>query len=116
MQHASRAKWILLTLALCIMIGTGAMLAQDHAAGMAEAGVTFVNNSHHDVQVFARYGGEDRTCMHQPKEMELHVAAGSSSSVDSGPSDVCFCLQIPDRNSCPDGWQTVKAGHKRIFQ
>jgi hypothetical protein len=116
MQHASRAKWLLLACALCAVIGTGAMMAQDHAAGMAGDGVTFVNNSHHDLAVFARYGGEDKSCLHQAKEMELHVAAGSSSTVDSGASDVCFCLDVPDRNSCRDGWQTVKAGHKRIFQ
>jgi hypothetical protein len=117
MQHIRRSKWVLLTLVLCVLVGAGALLAQDHAAGAAMgAGVTFVNNSHHDLQIFARYGGSDDSCLHQPKEMELHVAAGSSGTVDSGDSKVCFCLDVPDRNACPNGWATVKANGKRVFQ
>jgi hypothetical protein len=116
MQHVSRSRWVLLALALCLAAGTGALVAQDNTAGAAAGGVTFVNNSHHDVQVFARYGGTDDSCLHQPNQMELHVTAGSSSTVDSGSSNVCFCLDVPDRNSCPTGWGTVKAGHKRVFQ
>lgn len=114
MQHVGRSKWVVLALALCALAGAGALLAQDHMA--PGGGVTFVNNSHHDVQIFARWGGSQDECVHQPKEMELHVTGGSSGTVDSGDSMVCFCLDVPDRNECPNGWQRVKAGHKRIFQ
>ncbi len=116
MQQVCRSKWVLLTLALCALAGAGALLAQDHMAPAAGSGVTFVNESGHDLQIFARYGGTDDGCMHQPKEQELHVAAKSSSTVDSGDSKVCFCLDVPDRNSCPTGWAMVKAGGKRVFR
>lgn len=115
MQHISRAKWILATAALCTMLGAGALLAQDKmAAPAAGGGVTFQNDSNHSLQIFARYGSE-ASCEHGSSQVELHVAAGSSSSVDSGSSKVCFCLDVPDRNTCPSGWAQVKAGGKRVF-
>jgi hypothetical protein len=110
MQHAFRSKWALFGLALCVALSTGALLAQDNAGG---SGVSFTNNSKHDVAVFARFGGE--SCDHMPTQVELHVAAGSTSSVDSGSSKVCFCLDIPARDTCPQGWTTVKPGGKRIL-
>jgi len=115
MQQVSRAKWILATAVLSIALGAGALLAQDKmAAPAAGGGVTFQNDSSHSIGVFARYGGEG-SCEHLSNQVELNVAAGSSSTVDSGSSKVCFCLDVPARNTCPSGWGQVKAGGKRVF-
>ncbi len=115
MQQVFRVKWILATAALCTALGAGALLAQDKtAAPAAGGGVTFQNDSNHPIEVFARYGGE-ASCERGSNQVELHVAPGSSSTVDSGSSKVCFCLDIPDRNTCPSGWGQVKAGGKRVF-
>ncbi|HXO28378.1 MAG TPA: hypothetical protein VOA80_13605 [Thermoanaerobaculia bacterium] len=115
MQQVFRVKWVLAAAALCIALGAGALLAQDKAAAPASGGVTIQNNSNHAIQVFARYGSEG-SCEHAPNQVELNVAAGSSSTVDSGSSKVCLCLDIPDRNTCPTGWAQVKAGGKRVFR
>jgi hypothetical protein len=114
MLQISRVKWILAIAALCTALGAGALLAQDKApAPAAGGGVTFQNASSHPLELFARYGGSN--CEHGSNQLELHVAPGSSSTVDSGSSNVCFCLDIPDRNTCPSGWGQVKAGGKRVF-
>ena len=118
MQQVFRVKWVLAAAALCIALGAGALLAQDKMAGPASGGgggVTIQNNSQHTIQVFARYGSEG-SCEHAPNQVELAVPAGASSTVDSGTSKVCLCLDIPDRNTCPSGWTQVKAGGKRVFQ
>jgi hypothetical protein len=115
MQQVFRVKWVLAAAALCTALGAGALLAQDKAAAPASGGgVTFQNESSRSIEVFARYGGEG-ACEHGSNQVELHVAPGSSSTVDSGSSKVCFCLDIPDRNTCPSGWGQVKAGGKRVF-
>ncbi|HEV3075101.1 MAG TPA: hypothetical protein VHB47_11835 [Thermoanaerobaculia bacterium] len=114
MQQVFRVKWVLAAAALCIALGAGALLAQDKAAA-ASGGVTIQNDSKRAIQVFARYGSEG-SCEHAPNQVELNVAAGSSSTVDSGSSKVCLCLDIPDRNTCPTGWAQVKAGGKRVFR
>ena len=114
MQQVFRVKWIFAAAALCIALGAGALLAQDKMAAPASGGVTFQNDSKNTVEVFARYGGEG-ACEHGSNQVELHVAPGTSSTVDSGSSKVCFCLEIPDRNTCPTGWGQVKAGGKRVF-
>jgi hypothetical protein len=115
MRKVSRAKWMFATVSLCTALGAGALLAQDKMESPAAGGgVTFKNDSTRAVQVFARYGA-DATCDHQPNQVELQVAAGSSSTVDSGSSKVCFCLDVPNRNSCPSGWGEVKAGGKRVL-
>jgi hypothetical protein len=116
MQHATQAKWVLVTLALCAMIGTGALAAEEKAAPAAGGGgVTFQNDSNRSIQVFARYGS-DGDCAGRPNQVELTVAPRSSSTVDSGTTKVCFCLDLPDRNTCPSGWIEVKPGGKRIFR
>jgi hypothetical protein len=116
MQQVFRVKWVLAAAALCTALGAGALLAQDKAAAppASGGGVTFQNESKNTIEVFARYGGEG-ACEHGPNTVELHVAPNSSSTVDSGSSKVCFCLEIPDRNTCPSGWGQVKAGGKRVF-
>jgi hypothetical protein len=115
MLHVFRAKWIFATAALCMALGAGALVAQDKmAAPAASGGVTFQNDSNHAIQVFARYGAE-ASCDRQPNQIEIQVAAGASGTVDSGSSKVCFCLDVPDRNSCPSGWGQVKAGGKRVL-
>ncbi len=117
MQQVFRVKWVLAAAAISIALGAGALLAQDKAAAPASGGggVTIQNDSHHAITVFARYGSEG-SCEHAPNQVELNVAAGSSSTVDSGSSKVCICLDIPDRNTCPTGWAQVKAGGKRVFR
>jgi hypothetical protein len=118
MQQVFRVKWVLAAAALCIALGAGALLAQDKTAAPASGGgggVTIQNDSNHTIQVFARYGSEG-SCEHAPNQLEINVAAGSSSTVDSGSSKVCICLDIPDRNTCPTGWAQVKAGGKRVFR
>jgi hypothetical protein len=117
MRQVFRVKWILATAALCIALGSGALLAQDKTAAPAAGGgsVTFQNDSNHPIEIFARYGAE-ASCEHGSKQIELHVAPGSSGTVDSGTSNVCFCLEIPDRNTCPSGWAQVKAGGKRVLR
>jgi hypothetical protein len=116
MQQVSRFKWLCGTVALCTALGAGALLAQDKAAAPAGGGVTFQNDSSHAIQVFARYGADGGACSSQPNQVELNVAAGTASTVDSGSSKVCFCLDVPDRNNCPTGWGQVKAGGKRVFR
>jgi hypothetical protein len=117
MQHVFRAKWVFGTLALCAALGTGAALGQDKAAPAAGGGggVTFQNDSSHAIQVFARYGSDD-ACARRPNQVELNIAAGSSSTVDSGSTKVCFCLDVPSRNDCPSGWAEVKPGGKRVLR
>jgi len=114
MQQVFRVKWVLAAAALCTALGAGALLAQDKMAAPASGGVTIQNDSKHAIVVFARYGSEG-SCEHAPNQVELNVAAGASSTVDSGSSKVCICLDIPDRNTCPTGWAQVKAGGKRVF-
>jgi hypothetical protein len=118
MQHVSRSKWVLACVIISVVLGTGIILAQDK--GMAPAGggggVTFVNNSGHDITVFARYGSDESSCEHKPNQIELRVGAKSNSSVDSGTTGVCFCLDVPSRDTCPQGWSMVKPGGKRVFQ
>jgi hypothetical protein len=114
MQQVFRVKWVLVAAVLCIALGAGALLAQDKMAAPASGGVTIQNDSNHAIVIFARYGSEG-SCEHAPNQVELNVAAGSSSTVDSGSSKVCLCLDIPDRNTCPTGWAQVKAGGKRVF-
>jgi hypothetical protein len=122
MQQVSRAKRLVASLAVgaavaaLAALGSGALLAEDTpAAPAAGSGVTFVNDSKHAINLFARYGS-DEACTSRPKQMELNVAAGSSSTVDSGATKVCFCLDLPDRNNCPTGWIEVKPGGKRVFR
>lgn len=115
MLHVSRAKWMFAVVALCTALGAGTLLAQDKTAAPAGGGVTFQNDSSQSIQVFARYGAGD-ACEREPNQVELRVAPRTSSAVDSGDSTVCFCLEVPDRNSCPTGWTKVKAGNKRVFR
>ncbi len=119
MQHFSRAKWVLASLAVCAVLGTGIVLAQDKPGGMGATsggGVTLVNNSSHDLTVFARFGADESSCEHKPSQLEVRVGAKSSSTVDSGTTKVCFCLDVPSRDTCPNGWGEIKAGGKRVFQ
>jgi hypothetical protein len=119
MQQVFRTKRVFGTLALCATLGTGALLAQDKAAppaaGGGGGGVTFQNDSNHAIQVFARYGSDD-ACVRRPNQIELSVAPGSSSTVESGSTKVCFCLDVPSRNDCPSGWTEVKPGGKRVLR
>jgi hypothetical protein len=118
MQHVFRFKWVCGTVALCAALGAGALFAQDKSAapaGGGGGGVTFQNDSNHAIQIFARYGSDD-ACARRPNQVELNVAPGTSSTVDSGATKVCFCLDIPGRNSCPTGWVEVKPGGKRVFR
>lgn len=115
MRQVFRCKWVCGMVVLCMAFGAGALVAQDKAAPAAGSGVTFQNDSSHAIQIFARYGSEG-SCSSQPNQVELNVAAGTSSTVDSGSSKVCFCLDLPDRNNCPTGWAQVKAGGKRVFR
>jgi hypothetical protein len=119
MKHVLRTKWVFGMLALCAALGTGAALGQDKAAPPASSGagggVTFQNDSNHAIQVFARYGSDD-ACGRRPNQVELNVAPGSSSTVDSGSTKVCFCLDVPSRNDCPSGWAEVKPGGKRVLR
>ncbi len=117
MQHFSRAKWVLASLAICVVLGTGVVLAQKDAGGMpASGGVTLVNNSNHNITIFARFGSDDASCEHKPSQLEINVPAKGNSTVDSGTTKVCFCLDIPSRDTCPQGWGQIKAGGKRVFQ
>ena len=122
MQQVSRAKRLVASLAVggavaaLAALGSGALLAEDTpAAPAAGSGVTFVNDSKHAINLFARYGS-DEACTSRPKQTELNVAAGTSGTVDSGATKVCFCLDLPDRNNCPTGWIEVKPGGKRVFR
>lgn len=83
-------------------------------AAAGDSGVTFQNDSDHKVRVFARYGSDD-VCRRRAKEVELIVAAGTSSTVHSGAFTVCFCLDVPQRNSCPTGWSEVEPGGRRVL-
>jgi hypothetical protein len=100
-------------------LGLFAGLALSVAAVAAEApagngnGATFVNGSNHSITLYTRYGANGGSCEAQPKDQKVTVDAKQTANVDSGGSPVCFCLQVPDRNTCPSGWETVKPGSTR---
>jgi hypothetical protein len=103
------------SLTLGLIAGTALSLA----AAAAEApssnsnGATFVNSGTHSITLYARFGSNDGSCESQPKDQKVNVEPKQTVSVDSAGSPVCFCLQVPDRNTCPSGWATVKPGGTR---
>jgi hypothetical protein len=113
-----RSKVLLRPLALALTLGAALALgatAQDPpAAGTTTSnttGVTFVNGSTHHIWVYTRYG--EGSCESKPSSQTASLEGGQSVSVDSGSSSVCFCLQVPERRSCPSGWSEVKPGATR---
>jgi hypothetical protein len=115
-----RSKALLRPLALALTLGAALALgatAQDKpAAGTMSnsTGVTFVNGSTHHIWVYTRYG--EGSCESKPSAQTASLEGGQSVSVDSGSSSVCFCLQVPERRSCPSGWSEVKPGATRHLQ
>ena len=116
-----RSKALLRPLALALTLGAALALgatAQDTpAAGTTTSnttGVTFVNGSTHHIWVYTRYG--EGSCESKPSAQTASLEGGQSVSVDSGSSSVCFCLQVPERRSCPSGWSEVKPGATRHLQ
>jgi hypothetical protein len=89
-----------------------AAAAAETPTGTGGNGATFVNGSNHSITLYARFGG-DGSCESQPKEQTVTLDPKQSLSVDSGGSAVCFCLKVPDRNTCPSGWATIKPGGTR---
>ncbi|HVT58306.1 MAG TPA: hypothetical protein VHR45_07890 [Thermoanaerobaculia bacterium] len=112
MQSVTRSKALLTALIASSVLSVGAALAADVPSG---GGVTFVNESNHDLTLFVRYGS-DASCARRPKQQELKIAAGQSASVDSGDSKVCMCIDVPERNTCPTGWSDIAPGAKRRFR
>jgi hypothetical protein len=104
------------SLTLGLIAGTALSLAAAAAeapSGTSGNGATFVNGSSHAITLYARFGSNDGSCEGQPKDQTVTLDPKQSLSVDSGGSPVCFCLQVPDRNTCPSGWATVKPGGTR---
>ncbi|HEX3555858.1 MAG TPA: hypothetical protein VIA62_21795 [Thermoanaerobaculia bacterium] len=103
------------SLVLALVAGavlSAAVFAADTPTGN---GVTFANGSNHGITLYARFGS-DASCEEKPKAQTVRVEPGQNTSLDSGSSSVCFCLQVPDRRTCPSGWIEVKAGGTRHFQ
>lgn len=105
-----RSTWVLgLAVGALVSVAAG-------AADMAgNNGVTFINSGNRQISLYTRYGS-DASCEAKPKSETVTVAPGQTSSLDSGGSDVCFCLEVPDRQVCPTGWSTVKSGKSRHFK
>src|SRR5262249_33428579 len=105
----SRSTGAISILALAAGLSTGALAL---AAG---GGVTFTNASSHRVEVYTRYGGS--SCDNAPTAKKVVVEAGQSSAVDSGDSQVCFCLTVPERGTCGGGgWLQAPAGSTQRLQ
>jgi hypothetical protein len=88
---------------------TVAALAADTMSNTT--GVTFVNGSNHHIFVYTRFG--EGSCESKSKAQTASIDAGQSLSVDSGSTSVCFCLSVPERGNCANGWSEVKAGGTR---
>jgi hypothetical protein len=101
---------------MALALGTGVLLSLGAVAQNAAttSGVTLVNQSNHAIKVFAKYGS-DGSCESQPQMSEINIAPGESQSVDT-PTKACICLQVPERNTCPTGWESIKVGAKRIYR
>ena len=110
-MQGGRMKKVVLALSAGLLLSLGVVAAaEDSASGP----VTLVNQSNHPLKVWAKYGSDDR-CEAQPKTSEINIAPGESQTVDVT-SKACVCLEVPERNMCPSGWQTIKAGAKRIYR
>jgi hypothetical protein len=97
---------------LVLALVAGAVLSvAAFAADSTGSGVTFANGSNHHITLYARYG--DGSCESKPNAQTVSVDPGQSTSIDSGSSSACFCLQVPERRVCPSGWVEVKAGVTR---
>ncbi|HEX4959647.1 MAG TPA: hypothetical protein VF173_02325 [Thermoanaerobaculia bacterium] len=107
-RRTLRSPWVLALLAGAVL-SVSAM-----AADMAGSGVTFANGSDHRVTLYTRYGS-DSSCESKPQSSELTVDPGQNASLDSGSSSACFCLEVPERRTCPSGWVEVKPGSTRKF-
>lgn len=114
MQHRSFMRTLALGVATAAALTVAAMAA-DTPTNTADNGngVTFVNQSNHRIDLYTRYGSEG-ACDAKPQAQKLTVDAGQSAKLDSGSSNVCFCLKVPDRGNCPSGgWGEVKSGGTR---
>lgn len=89
-----------------------ALAAETPAAPANSNGATFVNGGNHPVTLYTRFGAEG-SCESQPKDQTVTLEAKQTVTVDSGGSNVCFCLQVPERATCGSGWIVVKAGGTR---
>jgi hypothetical protein len=101
------------SLVLGLLAGTALSLAAAAAEPSSGNAATFVNSGNHRITLYTRYGANDSSCEGQPKDQTVTVDPKQSVTVDSGGSPVCFCLQVPDRNTCASGWATVKPGGTR---
>jgi hypothetical protein len=100
-------------------VWTGALaLAMLFSAGLAGAattgGVSFKNASDHRVDIYTRYGGS--SCLGAATAQKVSVDAGQSASVDSGDAKVCYCLIVPERETCPGGWLQASPGSTQRLQ
>ena len=110
MKRIARRIPVLLALAMGAVLSAGALTADDNIA--QDAGVTFMNEGRSAVQIFARYG-EEAECSDKSQATRVKIKGGESASVDSGSSELCYCLSRPDRlNVCPSGWFKADAGAK----
>jgi hypothetical protein len=111
-MRGGSAKKVVVALGAGLLLSMGAVAVADEAA--TSGPVTLVNQSNHPIKVWAKYGSDER-CEAQPKTTEINIAAGESQTVDVT-TKACVCLEVPERNMCPSGYQMIKAGAKRIFR
>jgi hypothetical protein len=96
-------------LALAMTLSAGAL-----AGAAMTGGVTFRNASNHHVDLYTRFGGS--SCLDAKTAQKVSVDAGQTASVDSGDSKVCYCLSVPERETCPGGWLQASAGSTQRLQ
>jgi len=77
--------------------------------------ITFINGSKDKIIIYVRYGSEG-SCRSKPQSIELRVDPGQTTSFDSGGSNACFCLKLPERRTCPGDWHDAKAGSTQHLQ
>jgi len=111
MQHKVSRRVSALGLIAGVALTAAALAADTTGNGN---GVTLVNGSNHHIYAYTRYG--DGSCEGKPRSQTASIEAGQSVTIDSGGSSVCFCLQVPERRTCPSGWSEVKAGGTRHLQ
>ncbi len=101
-----RSKLVLVLVA-AVALTAGVASAED----MAGSGVTFMNETQRPITLTAKKTADDN-CLKAADLEKIAVDAGQSSTVDSGSSNVCYCLDLVRRNSCTSTWAFAKAGSK----
>ncbi len=109
MDRVVRKSGLIGALALTAALATGAL-----ATAATTGGVTFMNGSNHRVDLYTRFGGS--SCDSATTAKKVTVDAGQSSAVDSGDAKVCYCLDVPERSTCPGGWLQAPAGSTQRLQ